>query len=438
VSNPWVQWWQEFQSRMSVLTISVVQSQLLAFGLALLVAAFLDRYLERYKARWLGGPPEQRRLRSVLWAAQFPILALICGYVALSIYTIADHPSYTLGKLVTLFWFITAYALVAKSVVILMPEGEGRRIIRRVLLPLLATLGVMHLLGLLEVLWVWASQFVVNLGTETLTGSTVGLALLIVIVFWLVAKGGRALFIQALVPSTRTDPNLARSVGSFLQFAVVVVGVWVAVLVLGLDASNLTLVISALTVGIGFGLQDVIKNLMGGLILLGEGHVLPNHVYEISDETGIVELIGLRSTVIRTWDGSRVIVPNAELIANKVRDLSRQLRLDLQVGISTTADIQLAEQLLLEAAAAHPNIVAEPAPSVVFAGFGESTYDLGLYAWVADRSVLLSTKTELYHSVIEILGEHGVEMPYRQLDVHLHAAAGQLPPGGGQAAGGTG
>jgi small-conductance mechanosensitive channel len=438
VSNPWVQWWEEFQLWLDALTISTVQSQLLAFGLALLVAAFLDRYLERYKARWLGGPPEERRLRNVLWSAQFPIFALICGYLALSIYTMADRPSHTLGKLVTLFWFITGYALVAKGVVVLMPAGEGRRVIRRMLLPLLAVLGVMHLLGLLEVLWAWASQFVVNLGTETITGASVGLALLIVVVFWLVAKGGRALFIHALVPSTKTDPNLARSVGSFLQFAVLVVGVWIAVLVLGLDASNLTLVLSALTVGIGFGLQDVIKNLMGGLIILGEGHVVPNHVYEISSETGVVELIGLRSTVLRTLDGSRVIVPNAELIANKVRDLSRQLRIDLQVGISTTADVRLAEQLLLEAAAAHPNVVAEPAPSVSFAAFGESTYDLVLYAWVADRAVLLSTKTEMYQAVIEILGEHGVEMPYRQLDVHLHAPAGQLSPEGAQAASGQG
>jgi potassium efflux system protein len=430
VTNPWVQWWEELQLHLTILTISVFRVQVLAFGLALVAAFALDRLLERFKERWLGGPQAERRMRAVLWAAKFPILALICGYLALSIYTITDKPSYTLGKLVTLFWFVTGYALLAKGVVVLMPEGEGRRVIRRVLLPLLAVLGAMHLLGLLEVLWTWASQFVVNLGTETITGASVGLALLIVVLFWLVAKGGRALFIHAVVPSTRTDPNLARSVGSFLQFAVVVVGVWIAVLVLGLDASNLTLVISALTVGIGFGLQDVIKNLMGGLILLGEGHVLPNHVYEISEETGVVELIGLRSTVLRTWDGSRVIVPNSDLVANKVRDLSRQLRIDLQVGISTTADVRLAEQLLLKAAAAHPSVVAEPAPSVVFDGFGESTHDLTLYAWVADRSLLLGTKTELHYSVIDILEQHGIEMPYRQLDVHLRSAAGQVPTAG--------
>ena len=430
MANPWIQWWEEFQRRISVLTISVVQVQILAFVVALLAALVLDRFLERYKERWLKGAPEEHRMRSVLWAAKFPILALCYGYLGLSIYTITDQPSYTLGKLVSLFWFITGYALIAKAVVVLMPPGEGRRVIRHVLLPLLALLGVMHLVGLLEALWVWGSQFVVDLGTKTITGASVGLALLILVVFWLVAKGGRALFIHALLPRARTDPNLARSVGDFLQFAILVVGVWVAVLVLGWNASNLTLVISALTVGIGFGLQDVIKNLMGGLILLGEGHVVPDQAYEISDESGVVERIGLRSTVLRTWDGSRVILPNSDLIANKVRDLSGQRRIRVQVGVSTEADVRLAEQLLLETAAAHPNVVAEPAPAVIFDGFGESTHDLSLYAWVGDRSVLLTTKTELYYAVIDTLAKHGVEMPYRQLDVHLRSAAGEAPAQG--------
>ncbi len=438
MSNPWVRWWEELQLHITALTIEVFRAQVVAFVLALLAALVLDRLLERYKDRWVGGPPEERRMRIVLWAAKFPILALIFGYLALSIYTITDRPAYTLGKLVTLFWFITGYALVAKAITVLTPEGEERRLIRQVLLPLLAVLGVMHLLGLLEVLWTWAGQFVVDLGAETVTGASVGLALLTVVLFWLVAKGGSSLFVRALLPRTRTDPNLARSVGGFLQFAVLVVGVWIAVIILGLDASNLTLILSALTVGIGFGLQDVVKNLMGGLILLGEGHVLPNQVYEISGETGVVERIGLRSTVLRTLDGSRVIVPNSELIANKVRDLSRQLRVEVRVGISTTADVRLAERLLLEAAAAHPNVVAEPAPSVVFDSFGESTHDLSLYAWVADRSLLLPTKTELRQSVIEILDGHGVEMPYRQLDVHLHYAAGQVLAEGAEAAKGTG
>ncbi|MEJ2207768.1 MAG: mechanosensitive ion channel, partial [Anaerolineae bacterium] len=134
----------------------------------------------------------------------------------------------------------------------------------------------------------------------------------------------------------------------------------------------------------------------------------------------------------RTWDGSRVILPNADLIANKVRDMSEQLRVDVKVGISTSADVRQAEQLLLQAATAQPNIVDDPAPAVAFEGFGDSTYNLGLYAWVGNRDVLLSTQTELTYAVIDTMAEHGIEMPYQQLDVHLHPAAGldTAPPPG--------
>jgi cytochrome c-type biogenesis protein CcmH/NrfF len=87
---------------MSVLTVGAVQVQLLAFALALVATLILDRLLERYRERWLGGPPQEHSTRAVLWSAKFPVLVLLYRYLVLSIYTITDQPAYTLGKLVTL------------------------------------------------------------------------------------------------------------------------------------------------------------------------------------------------------------------------------------------------------------------------------------------------------------------------------------------------
>jgi small-conductance mechanosensitive channel len=420
MENPWVEWWQNMQHQWRMLNSSVVRGQLLALAAALLAALIVDRLLERQRQRVVGDP-QAHRLRAILWAAKFPALALIFGYLALSIYSATGRPSYTLHKLVTLFWFLLAYALIASAVAVLLSRGDARYLIRRILLPSLAVLAVLHLLGLLAVLWEWAARPAVTLASGTITLANIGTALGLALLFYLIARGGKYLFLRNVLPRTETDPNLAQSVADFVQFTIIVIGVWVAIASLGLQLSNLTLFVSALTVGIGFGLQDVIKNVMGGLILLGEGHVLPNEVFTIGDETGTVERIGLRSTTIRTFDGSQVIIPNADLITEKVSDLTDSKRIEIVVGISVTSDVRRAEQALLRLAEAHDAIVDDPAPTVNFANLGESTYDLGLYCWVRDRSLLVRTRSDLLFAIVETFDREGIEMPFRQLDVHLRA-----------------
>jgi small-conductance mechanosensitive channel len=421
MGNPWTEWWEQTNFEWKMLSSPVIQRQLAVLGVVLILALILDRVLERYQARWLADAPEQHRIRAILWAAKFPVLVLLLGSLALSIYSATGRPTYTLRQLVTLFWYVTGYALLAKAVAVLMSPGEARRLTRRVLLPLLAGLGVLHISGLLAALSTWASQSAISIASEKLTLANIILALVIAAAFWIAAKGGKALFLKAVLPRTESDPQLARSVAGFVQFAVILVGFWIAIATLGVQFSNLTLLISALTVGVGFGLQDVIKNVMGGMILLGEGHVRPNEVFKIGGETGVVERIGIRSTTVRTWDGAQVIVPNADLIAEKVIDLSDVRRLDITIGVSCDADPRLAEQLLLDVAAAHPQVLDDPAPTVLFANLGESTFDLTLYCYVDDRSKILGAKSDLHYNVVETFRQHDLEMPYRQLDLHLRS-----------------
>jgi small-conductance mechanosensitive channel len=421
MTNPWLEWWEEVQFQWMRLNSTVALRQLIVLGAALTMALLVDRLLERYRARWLGDEPEQHRIRTLIWAIKYPVLALLFGYLALSIYSTTGWPTYTLQKLVSFFWFIVLYALLAKGVVILMPSCDARRIIRRVLLPLLALAGLFHVSGLLAVLWSWAARPVFTLAASEVTLANVGLALGIAAAFWLAARGGKTVFLRWVLPRTKTDPNLAHSVASFVQFAIVVVGLWIAVMTLGLELSNLTLLLSALTVGIGFGLQDVIKNVMGGMILLGEGHVRPNEVFEIGDATGYVEQIGLRSTTLRAWDGSLVIIPNADLIADKVTELTDTRRVEVRVGVSCEADPRLAERLLLEIASGHPEVVQDPPPTVFFTNLGESTYDFVLYCYVDDRAKIIPTQSDLHYAVVETFGQEGLEMPYRQLDVHVRS-----------------
>jgi small-conductance mechanosensitive channel len=428
--NPWPEWWREVTAWLGMWPSAAALRQVAGLAAVLAAALVVDRYLERYRAAWTGsGSPENQRFRQVLWAAKFPALALLWGAIAVAVFSAAGWPLRTLQRLVNLLWVAIGYALMAKSLVVFLPESQARRLIRWRLLPLAGALGILHVSGVLGVLWTWASQSAFGFAQERVTLASIGLAALVVVGFWLLGRGGKALFLRRILPRTRTDPELARSVAGFLQFAVLLLGIWLAIGTLGVSFSNLTLLISALTVGIGFGLQDVIKNVVGGIILLGEGHIRPTEVLELGGRTGVVERIGIRSTTVRAWDGSQVIVPNADLIAEKVLDMTESRQINVSVGVSCDADPRLAERLLQEIAAAHPDVVQEPEPFVLFENLGTSTFDFTLYCQVADRSLGIRVKSDLRYAIVETFRAHDLEMPYPQHDLHLRSGPwGRIPP----------
>lgn len=419
-NNTWQEWWEDTAFQWEMLASAEVLRQLAILGVALALALLVDRILERYRMRWLGDEPDERKIRGILLAAKFPLLTLLFGYLGLYLYSITGLPDDTLRKGVSFFWFVAAYAIAAKAVAVLVPAHSARRIMRRILLPLLTALGVLHLTGLLPVLWTWASQVNIKLESERVTLASVVLALGIVAGFWLAARWGKALFIATILPRTHADPGLARSIAGFVQFVVIAVGLWIAFSTLGVEFSSLTLLLSALTVGIGFGLQDVVKNVMGGVILLTEGHIRPGEVFKIGGETGVVERIGLRSTTIRTLDKAQVIVPNSYLIAEKVSDLTGLQRVEITVGVSCDSDPRLAERLLLEIARAHPEILDNPPPSVYFTSLGESSFDFDLFCFVGDRSEVARAQSDLHYTIVETFRQHGLEMPYPQREIHLY------------------
>jgi small-conductance mechanosensitive channel len=425
-NNPWQEWWQDTTFQWQTLTWGEALRQLAMLGVILVLALIVDRILERHRARWLGDEPGERRIRSVLLVAKFPLLVLLLGYLALYIHVAIGWPDDALRRVVLFFWFVAAYAIVAKTVTMMVPAHNARQIIRRILLPLLAVLGVLHLTGLLPVLWTWASQVVITLESERVTLASIVLGLGIVAGFWLVARWGKTIFLRTILPRTHADLALARSIASFVQFVVIAVGLWIAFGTLGVEFSSLTLLLSALTVGVGFGLQDVVKNVMGGVILLTEGHIRPGEMFKIGGETGVVERIGLRSTTIRALDKAQVIVPNSYLIAEKVSDLTGLQRLEVTVGVACDSDPRLAERLLHEIAQAHSKVLDDPPPSVYFTNLGESTFDFTLYCFVADRSEIARTKSDLHYAIVETFRQYDLEMPYPQREVHVRGSWGQV------------
>lgn len=200
-----------------------------------------------------------------------------------------------------------------------------------------------------------------------------------------------------------------------------------AIAVLGLDLSNLALIVGALTVGLGFGLQNVVNNFVSGLILLAERPIKVGDWIVVGDQQGYVKNIKVRATEITTFDRASIFVPNAELISGTVMNWTHadeMGRVVLPIGVAYGSDTNKVRDTLLMIANAHPQVLAEPKASVAFRGFGDSALDFELRCYIGDVNNTISVTSDLCFAIDEKFRKENIEIPFPQQDVHIK----QAPP----------
>ncbi len=209
---------------------------------------------------------------------------------------------------------------------------------------------------------------------------------------------------------------------TLVQYVVVGIGASFLFQNLGIDWSKFAWIAAALSVGIGFGLQEVVANFISGLILLFERPIRVGDVVTVDGIDGVVSKIQIRATTITGWDRKEFIVPNKNFVTGTLLNwtLSNQInRALIPVGVAYGSDTELALKLLLKTVAGHPNVLEDPAPIASFVGFGDSTLNLELRAYLPDLNERLNTISELHTAIDRAFKEAGIEIAFPQLDLHL-------------------
>jgi potassium efflux system protein len=183
-----------------------------------------------------------------------------------------------------------------------------------------------------------------------------------------------------------------------------------------------------LGVGIGFGLQGAVNNFVSGLILLFERPLHVGDAVQLPAQNlwGEIRRIGIRASVIRTWEGAEVIVPNGQLIADSVTNWTltdRRRRVEIDVGVQYGTDAQRVLDLLVEVGRGHSRVLDEPEPNALFLGLGDSSLDFRLRTWIADFDHGLSVRSELAVAIQRALAEAGIGVPFPQRDLHLRTVS---------------
>ncbi|HOX19364.1 MAG TPA: mechanosensitive ion channel [Gemmatimonadales bacterium] len=259
---------------------------------------------------------------------------------------------------------------------------------------------------------------------------SLGAVLLFLFTVWvsvLVSRGLSGLLEVDVLSRLDMPRGLPSVIGRLTRYTLISLGFFSALAAIGVDIGQLTLIGGALGVGIGFGLQNIVSNFVSGLILAFERPIREGDQIQLQALTGEVRRIGFRATVVRTFDGAEVIVPNATLISQDVINWTlsdQQRRITVSVGVAYGSDPARVKALLLDVPGKFPAVLRTPEPFALFTGFGDSALNFELRFWTTDADRVAILKSDVTTAVNDALVSAGIEIPFPQRDLHIRSVDG--------------
>jgi potassium-dependent mechanosensitive channel len=375
------------------------------------------------------------RIGAAMWAAV--LLSIILGFDLLGRWVL--HATVTSGAVV--FVTVLVVAILQGALATLLRAEAQRRFLRSIAVPfarrfmaLLQAVLIVAVLLIIADVWELAPSPLVSWQLIVGTGFSIGdvritigrilvagaLLYLAMVASWLIRS-----FLQSeAYRRWNFDRGVGDSINMLVHYTLVLIGVFMALAALGVQLQNFAIVAGALGIGIGFGLQNVVNNFASGLILLFERPVRVGDTVVVGGEWGTIRKIGLRSTIMMTFDQSEMIVPNADLVSEKVVNwtLSNPVaRVIIEVGAAYGSDVAGVLQILRESGPAHEAVLPDPSPQALFTGFGESSLDFELRVWVREIRLRLEVRSALLAEIDRRFAEAGIEIPFPQRDLHIRS-----------------
>lgn len=264
---------------------------------------------------------------------------------------------------------------------------------------------------------------------------TIGTLIMVVVVMYLAVTLSwllRSALDVEIVGPRYMDSGVRDSIKTLLHYVIMSCGILFTLGAAGIGLQNFAVIAGALSIGIGFGLQNIVNNFISGLILLFERPVKIGDRVDIDGERAVVRKIGLRSTVIETYNQAEIIVPNSQLISEKVTNLTLSnttTRIVLSVGAAYGEDMDHVLAILREEAEKHSQVLKHPEPSPIFVGFGDSSLDFQLRVWLANFDQSFVVKSDLGVSIYKRFEQEGITIPFPQRDLHINSVADDVMKG---------
>jgi potassium efflux system protein len=284
---------------------------------------------------------------------------------------------------------------------------------------------VLPALKLLNEIVLWNSETTIDGGSSIQIPTTLANVLLAIIVFLMtlfISRNIPGLLEIAILQHLPFTPSGRYAITTITRYILIIIGLSMTFSAIGIGWSKVQWLAAAITVGLGFGLQEIFANFVSGLIILFERQIRVGDTVTVGNISGSVSRIQMRATTITDWDRKELIIPNKEFVTGQVINWSLSdtiLRILIPVGIAYGSDTKLAYKELLAAALSHKNVLDDPEPSVRFVTFGESSLDFELRVYIPHPDLFLETKHELHMDIDQRFREAKIEIAFPQRDIHI-------------------
>lgn len=432
-----------------MLAREAVQRQLLALLLILMLSWLMPKLLDKMLRRSAGALPEEEakqgdsvttsqepdetsaaeqpeplRARVIRWLRAvdfilFPVLFLLLAQQTVQYFAENGWPGGLIEAVTPFFWVVLGYRVIAGFFLATLPIGQSEQFAAEVLRPIFWILMLVIVrsvlfstLGLGEIALLRFADWTINLGD--LIDALIALLLAILL------AGTIRKVLYNLMVRNEAEPDVASTVSNTVRYGVISLGGLIGLGRLGVDLSALAWIGGGLSVGLGFGLQELFSNFVSGIVLVFERIVRPGDVIDVQGMRGAVTRVSMRATILRTADNFEIFVPNKELMTKPVIALTysdRMTRVVLTIDVAYDADLELAERILLETIQRHPLILSEPAPGVLTTSMEPYSIRFLAFGHVAEFGDSFRVRSELYQMVRDAFQLHGIPIPYPRQDV---------------------
>jgi len=250
--------------------------------------------------------------------------------------------------------------------------------------------------------------------TVSVSSVIVGIAVIVVTIY--VARWASALIDRRIANRHHIDPGLRYTICRLAKYLVITIGFLIALKqAFAIDLTSIAVIFTALSVGIGFGLQYIAADIASGFILLFERPIRIGDRITIGEDEGDVKSINLRTTVVTTNDQIAIIVPNSKLVSQRVINWSYgdpRARITIPIGVADDSDIQLVTDTLIEAATGVADVLPEPKPRVQFMKFGDYTWDFRLLVWTNQPRRHVQIRSDINYRIARLFRERSIRIPY--------------------------
>ena len=261
-----------------------------------------------------------------------------------------------------------------------------------------------------------------ELNQTAVTPASIVMFILMMAVFFLFSRFANRILIGRILATFHIDKSTRYTMLRVNHYLIMIIGAVVSFQFVGIDLSGLAVIFGLLSVGIGFGLQNVTSNFVAGLILLFERPIRIGDRVTVGSTEGEVTEINIRSTTIRTLNNISIIVPNSEFVSSNVINWSHgdpKIRLDIEVGVSYDSDLDKVLTVLKQVAKAHPAVMNKPETDVLLTSFGDSAWNMVLRTWIKDPKGHHNIRSDINCEIVREFCKNGIEIPFPQQDLHV-------------------